>query len=195
MAKDTESFQSQEEKRQKRMKLAAYIGAFAVFQVIVILVFALVVMKVKTPKFRIGNGIEIQSLTAGTQSSPSFDMSFIAPIRIKNTNFGPYKYDATTVNFTYGGVQVGQVAIPKSKANFKSTKKVDVIVSVNSDALTSTSGLGSELNSGLLTLNSQGRMNGKVELMLIFKKKKSTNMNCTMAINVSTKAVQSVSCE
>ncbi|PKI50910.1 hypothetical protein CRG98_028640 [Punica granatum] len=183
MAKDTESFQSQEEKRQKRMKLAAYIGAFAVFQVIVILVFALVVMKVKTPKFRIGNGIEIQSLTAGTQSSPSFDMSFIAPIRIKNTNFGPYKYDATTV------------AIPKSKANFKSTKKVDVIVSVNSDALTSTSGLGSELNSGLLTLNSQGRMNGKVELMLIFKKKKSTNMNCTMAINVSTKAVQSVSCE
>ncbi|PKI50909.1 hypothetical protein CRG98_028639 [Punica granatum] len=194
-----ESFQSQEEKRQKRMKLAAYIGAFAVFQVIVILVFALVVMKVKTPKFRIGNGIEIQSLTAGTQSSPSFDMSFIAPIRIKNTNFGPYKYDATTVNFTYGGVQVGQVVIPKSKANFKSTKKVDVIVSVNSNALTSTSGLGSELNSGLnsgvLTLNSQGRMNGKVELMLIFKKKKSTNMNCTMAINVSTKAVQSLSCK
>ncbi|XP_031390342.1 uncharacterized protein LOC116202851 [Punica granatum] len=195
MAKDMESFQSQEDKRRKRMKLAAYIGAFAVFQVIVILVFALVVMKVKTPKFRIGNGIKIQSLTTGTQSSPSFDMNFVAPIRIKNTNFGPYKYDATTVNFSYGGVHVGQVTIPKSKANFKSTKKVDVTVSVNSDALTSTSGLGSELNSKVLTLNSQGRLNGKVELMLIFKKKKSTNMNCTMAINVSSKVVQSLTCK
>ncbi|OWM85274.1 hypothetical protein CDL15_Pgr028061 [Punica granatum] len=195
MAKDMESFQSQEDKRRKRMKLAAYIGAFAVFQVIVILVFALVVMKVKTPKFRIGNGIKIQSLTTGTQSSPSFDMNFVAPIRIKNTNFGPYKYDATTVNFSYGGVHVGQVTIPKSKANFKSTKKVDVTVSVNSDALTSTSGLGSELNSKVLTLNSRGRLNGKVELMLIFKKKKSTNMNCTMAINVSSKVVQSLTCK
>lgn len=195
MAKDMESFQSQEEKRRKRMKLAAYIGAFAVFQVIVILVFALVVMKVKTPKFRIGNGIEIESLTTGTQPSPSFDMNFTAPIRIKNTNFGPYKYDAATVNFTYGGVQVGQVTVPKSKANFKSTKKVDVTVSVSSSALTSTSSLGDELNSGVLTLSSQGRLEGKVELMLIFKKKKSANMNCTMEINVQSRTVQTLTCK
>ncbi|KAK4800697.1 hypothetical protein SAY86_021184 [Trapa natans] len=122
MAKDMESFQSQEEKRRKRMRLAAYIGAFAVFQVIVILVFALVVMRVKTPKFRVGDGIAIHGLET-------------------------------------------------------------------------VSGLGSELKSGVLTLNSGGRLNGKVELMFIFKKKKSADMNCSISINVASKAVQSVTCD
>ncbi|XP_031394591.1 uncharacterized protein LOC116206009 [Punica granatum] len=194
MVEERRDFEAQEEKRRKRMKLAGYIAAFVVFQTLVIVVFALVVMKVKTPKFRVET-LRIQSLTAGNQNSPSFDMAFTAPIRIKNTNFGPYKYDATTIDFTYGGVQVGQGSIPKSKANMKSTKKVDVPVTLSSSALTSTSGLGNELSSGVLTLNSQGTLSGKVELMFIFKKKKSTNMNCTMAINVSTKTVQSLSCK
>ncbi|KAK4802532.1 hypothetical protein SAY86_000735 [Trapa natans] len=194
MAKDMESFQSQEEKQRKRMRLVA---AFAVFQVIVILVFALVVMKVKTPKFRVSDDIAIHGLNAVTgagQSSQvaSFDVNFTAPVRIKNTNFGPYKYDAATVSFTYGGVEVGQAAIPKGKANLKSTKKVDVAVTVSSSAVAGNSNLGRELRSGVLTMNSRGRLYGKVELMFIFKKKKSTEMNCSISINVASKAVQSV---
>ncbi|KAI4321501.1 hypothetical protein MLD38_034871 [Melastoma candidum] len=194
---DQESLRSatEEEKRRKRMKWAVYIAAFTVFQVMVILVFALVVMKVKAPKFRVGE-LQIQSLNAD-QSTPSFDMKFLAPVRVKNTNFGPYKYDATAVDFTYGGVVVGQVIIPKSKANFKSTKKIDVEVSLNSSALSTaaSSGLANELGSGVITLGSQGKMNGKVTLMLMFKKKKATEMDCTMAIDVVSKAVKSVECK
>ncbi|OWM85273.1 late embryogenesis abundant protein At1g64065-like [Punica granatum] len=193
---DHESLRSHDEKKKRRMKWAAYIAAFAVFQVIVILVFVMVVMKVRTPKFRIGDGVVVQSLTTGdASSSPSFNMSFSAPIRIKNNNFGPYKYDATLVNFTYGGIQVGQATIPKSTANFMGTKKLDVTVSVSSAPLTDTSGLSRELNSGILTLSSQARMNGKSEIMLIFKKKKATNMNCTMEFEVQAKKIKSVECK
>ncbi|OWM72095.1 uncharacterized protein LOC116207255 [Punica granatum] len=195
---DEEALTEKEAKRKKRVKLALYIGAFAVFQVIVILVFVMVVMRVHRPKFRVGE-LRIQSLNTGSQNSTSFDMSFVAPIRVKNANFGPYKYDATTVVFTYGGVQVGQAAVPKSKANFKSTKKIDLTVTVSSSNLTSvaaaSSALESELRSGNLTLRSQATMTGKVELMLIFKKKKSTFMDCTMVINASTQAVQSLACK
>ena len=42
-----------EERRKKRMKCFAYVAAFAVFQTDVMLVFAVVVMKVRTPKFRV----------------------------------------------------------------------------------------------------------------------------------------------
>ncbi|KAI4370114.1 hypothetical protein MLD38_018495 [Melastoma candidum] len=184
----------EEEKRKKRIKWAIYIAAFTVFQVMVLLVFGLVIMKVKAPKFRVGE-LEIQTLTTD-QAAPSFDMTFIAPIRIKNTNFGPYKFDATTVDFTYGGAVVGQVAIPKSKANFKSTKKINAEVTLNSVALSSnTGGLASELTNGAITLGSKGTMNGKVTLMLIFKKKKSTEMDCTMVIDVASKAVKSLECK
>ncbi|KAI6707174.1 hypothetical protein NL676_010136 [Syzygium grande] len=121
-------------------------------------------------------------------------MSFNAPIRVKNTNWGPFKYGASTVNFTYGGVEVGQGIIPKGKANFKSTKKIDVYVAVSSANLTSTSALGNELNSGNITLNSQGELKGKVTVMFMFKKTKISRMNCTMVINTSAKAVTSVQC-
>lgn len=49
------AFQSEEElKRQKRRKLFMYIGIFIVFQIIVITVFGLTVMKVKTPALSSG---------------------------------------------------------------------------------------------------------------------------------------------
>ncbi|KAI4389522.1 hypothetical protein MLD38_001739 [Melastoma candidum] len=193
---DQESLRSttEEERRRKRMKWAVYIAAFTVFQVMVILVFALVVMKVKAPKFRVGD-LEIQTLTTD-QSSPSFDMTFVAPIRIKNTNFGPYKYDATIVDFTYGGVVLSRVNVFKGKVGFKSTKKIDTQVLLSSSALSgATAGLADELKNGVITLGSQAQMNGKVTLMLMFKKKKSTEMNCTMAIDVAANAVKSVECK
>jgi hypothetical protein len=47
------TFQSEELRRKKSIKLAMYIAAFVVFQTIVITVFALTVMRVKTPKVRL----------------------------------------------------------------------------------------------------------------------------------------------
>ncbi|KAI6707153.1 hypothetical protein NL676_010115 [Syzygium grande] len=196
MSKDNESlhYMDEEAKRKKRMKWTIGIIAFVILQVVQALFFVLVIMKFKSPKFRVGE-FDVQTLNVGTQASPSFDMSFIAPIRVKNTNWGPFKYDASTVSFTYGGVQVGQAIIPKSKANFKSTKKIDVSVTLSSANLPSTSNLGNELSSGIITLNSQGELKGKVTVMFMFKKTKTSQMNCTMAIDTSTKAVQSLTCK
>ncbi|KAK3429367.1 hypothetical protein EUGRSUZ_E00796 [Eucalyptus grandis] len=190
------AMEDEEAKRKKRMKWTIGIIAFVIFQVVQALFFVLVIMKFKSPKFRIGE-LAVQTLTVGTQASPSFNMSFVAPIRVKNTNWGPFKYDASTVYFTYGGVQVGEAIIPKSKANFKSTKKIDVSVTLSSSNLPSNinSNLGSELSSEIITLTSQGELKGKITVMFMFKKKKTSQMNCTMEINTTSKAVQSLLCK
>ncbi|KAL3738232.1 hypothetical protein ACJRO7_019713 [Eucalyptus globulus] len=190
------TMEDEEAKRKKRMKWTIGIIAFVIFQVVQGLFFILVIMKFKSPKFRVGD-FPVQTLTVETQASPSFNMSFVAPIRVKNTNWGPFKYDASTVYFTYGGVQVGQAIIPKSKANFKSTKKIDVSVTLSSANLPSNinSNLGSKLSSGVITLTSQGELKGKITIMFMFKKKKTSQMNCTMAINTTTKVIQSLSCK
>ncbi|KAK3429370.1 hypothetical protein EUGRSUZ_E00799 [Eucalyptus grandis] len=99
------------------------------------------------------------------------------------------------MNFIYGGVQVGQAIIPKSKANFMSTKKINVKVTLNSANLPSDSNLGSNLSSKIINLNSQGEFKGKIRVMFMFKKRKTSQMNCTMAINTTTKAVQSLLCK
>jgi hypothetical protein len=116
-------------------------------------------------------------------------------VRVRNTNFGPYKYDSTNVTFTYQGVIVGRVSIPKGKAGFRSTKKVSVMVYVNSNVLSSIPSLGSDLNAGVLTLNSHAKLRGKVELIFVMKKEELTEMNCTMNINISTEELQDLNCK
>ncbi|PON97749.1 Late embryogenesis abundant protein [Trema orientale] len=189
------TLQSDELKRKKRIKLAIYIAIFAVFQVIVITVFGLVVMRAKSPKLRLSNNIDFQNLNiVNGGSSPSFDINFSTQVRVKNSNFGPYKFDNTTAVFTYGGATVGQVIIPKGKAGLKSTKKINVIVSLSSSQLSNTADLGTELAAGMLTLSTTAKMTGKVELMLIMKKKKSANMNCTIIIDVNQKKLRHLEC-
>ncbi|XVF13052.1 hypothetical protein REPUB_Repub08aG0174500 [Reevesia pubescens] len=182
-------------KRKKRIKYVGYIAAFAVFQTAVILVFALIVMRAKNPKVRIGRATIETMETNNNGSAASFDLKFITQVRVKNTNFGHYRFENSTMRFLYDGVIVGEAIIPKGRARARSTKKFDVTVEVNSRALTSTTGLGSELSYSVLTLNSQAKLKGKVELMKVMKRKKSPEMNCTLTFNVSIRNLQDLMCK
>ncbi|KAI8564922.1 hypothetical protein RHMOL_Rhmol03G0220800 [Rhododendron molle] len=177
----------EELRRQKRKKYLIYFAAFVVFQTLIIVLFSLTVMKVKTPKFRVRSSSSINMVDV---QQTSFTLNMNAQFGVKNTNFGPYKYDSTTVYFQYNGIEVGSAIIPKSKANFLSTKKINVPVDLTSASLS-----GNTSNSEILTLTSTARLTGKVELMLIFKKKKAVNMNCTMDVNTRTKELLSVACK
>ncbi|KAL2235152.1 uncharacterized protein LOC105158347 [Sesamum indicum] len=173
------NYQSAEQiKKKKRMKCFAYIAAFAVFQTIIILVFALTVMRVKSPKVRLGD--------VAVTNDGNGNVRFTARVLIKNTNFGRYNYDGSIATIRAGDNVVGQFVIPDSRARARSTKKIYVIAD-----LTNVSGT----NSGPLALSVDTAMRGKVELMKVIKRKKSAEMNCSMTVNLSTNAVQELRCK
>ncbi|KAL6174766.1 hypothetical protein ACLB2K_051412 [Fragaria x ananassa] len=180
---DGESLSEDELKRKKRIKCFAYIGIFIVFQMAIGAVFGLTVLKVKTPKVRLGT---TSTLSGVTSSTTSFSSTFNTQIRVKNTNWGPYKFDQGVVTFMYQGTPVGTFTVPKGKAGMRGTKKIDASVSLNTAALNS---------SGELTLTSEAKLTGKVTLMGMMKKKKSASMNCTIQIDVSGQTVKSVVCK
>ncbi|XWS37905.1 hypothetical protein CRYUN_Cryun19dG0085400 [Craigia yunnanensis] len=186
---------SKELKRKKRMKLFAYAAAFAIFQTIVILVFSLTVMRIKNPKFRV-RSITVEDLShTSAPNSPSFNMKFNAEVAVKNTNFGHFKFDNTTISFDYGGVQVGEAFVAKGRAKARSTKKMNVTVELNSNNILDNSNLGADISSGLLTLTSRSKLSGKVHLMKLIKKKKSAEMSCTMTVNLVSRAIQDMKCQ
>ncbi|GFY81880.1 hypothetical protein Acr_02g0001200 [Actinidia rufa] len=192
---DEEAMNSDELRRQKRKKWALYIIAFVIFQTGIIVLFTFTVMKFRTPKFRMRPVSSFDTFDVQT-TTPSFNLMMNAQFGIKNTNFGPFKYGNTSVHFYYKGTEVGSATIRKSKANFRSTKKVNVPVNlVMPSSLATNSELANDLNAGILPLTSQSRVNGKVEIMFIFKKKKSANLNCTLEVNTSTKVLQNVKCK
>ncbi|GMJ02480.1 hypothetical protein like AT2G46150 [Hibiscus trionum] len=185
---------SKELKRKKRIKLLVYALAFAIFQTIVILVFSLTVMRIKNPKFRV-QSITVEDLTAAATNPPSFYMKLNAQVAVKNTNFGHFKFQNTTISFEYGGVGVGDALVAKGRSKARSTKKMNVTVVLNSNNIVNNSSLKSDIESGFLALSCRSKLIGKVQLMKLIKKKKSAEMKCAMLLNLVTKAVQDIKCQ
>ncbi|XP_057969315.1 late embryogenesis abundant protein At1g64065-like [Malania oleifera] len=186
--------QSKELQRRKSLKRVAYIVAFVVFQTAIILLFALVVMRIRAPKVKLSN-LKIGDISiTNTTGLPSFNMSFTTRITIKNTNFGNYKFEISNVTFTYKGILVGHAIIPKGQARFRSTKKIEVTADVNSNGVFNSLELRNDIESGILRLEGRAKLSGKVQLMMVMKKKKSTEMNCTMSIDLPSKIIRDLSC-
>lgn len=165
-------------KLQKNRKCFAYIGIFIVFQIIVITIFALTVMKVKSPSVRL-RSVTVQSSSSGTAT-------LFAEVAVKNKNFGSYKFDATVANITDGNTKVGTGIISKGKVGMKKTKKMNVTIELSSSAVSGTNNI---------TLMALSRMTGKVSLMGMMKKRKASNMNCSMIVNVPNKTVYELTCK
>ena len=187
--------QSEELRLKKRMKILAYVTAFAVFILdAVILTFALTVMHVKNPKFRLAS-IEVENINFSSSSIyPSFSMRFDAGLAIKNMNFGNYKYEDSTITLAYRGTKVGEALVSEGRANTRSTEEIELAVDVTLRNVSSNTIMASDINTRILTLTSHGRQHGEVHLLKVFKKKKSPQMNCTININLVNKNIQDRTC-
>ncbi|KAL2524987.1 Late [Abeliophyllum distichum] len=174
-----QSIDDHELKKKKRLKCFAYIALFAVFQTIIILVFALTVMRVKTPKVRLGE-VSVSS------TNGNGGIRFSARVLVRNRNFGHYKFDDTIATIKSGDVTLGQFVIQESRARARSTKKLYIIADINSSSANT---------SGVLPLSVEAKLRGKVHLMKVIKKKKYADMSCTLLINLATNAVQDLNCK
>ncbi|XP_057810549.1 late embryogenesis abundant protein At1g64065 [Salvia miltiorrhiza] len=181
------------EGRRSRKKCLAYVAAFVVFQTAIILLFALTVMKIRNPKVRFNAMDVVETFTFNNGTATSVSMRLLAQLTIKNTNFGHFKYDESSLVILHRGVPLGEAVIPRGRTRAKKTQKVEVSVNVNTTRA-SGSELRSEINSGVLKLSSQATLNGKVHLMKVIKKKKSGEMKCDWDVNLGTKQVENLKC-
>ncbi|PIN01556.1 hypothetical protein CDL12_25931 [Handroanthus impetiginosus] len=185
---------SKGEGKRSTKKCLAYVAAFVVFQTAIILIFALTVMKVRSPKIRF-NVIAVESFSSNNSTTSSINMRLLAQVDIKNTNFGHFKYNNSTLTVLYDGVPLGEVVIPQGRAKARKTRRFNVAVDLSSERLSGNgNNLGNDINSGILRLRSEGRVSGKVHLMKIIKRNKSGVMNCDWSINLGTRQVENLRC-
>ncbi|KAF5451148.1 hypothetical protein F2P56_031437 [Juglans regia] len=183
-------------RRKRNMKWLAYIVAGVIAQTAIIVVFVLLVMRIRNLKVRI-DSVTVENVNVtSSSSSPSFNMKLTALVTVKNTNFGHFKFDDSTATISYRGAEVGEGTIPKARAKARSTRKLNITVPVSSSKLSSNSGsLVSDIGSGILPLSSHAKLNGKIHLFKIFKKKKSAEMNCTMEVDTKKNVIQKLTCK
>ncbi|PHT87400.1 hypothetical protein T459_09506 [Capsicum annuum] len=147
-----------------------------------------------TPKFRVLS-TKFDHLETRNVGNASFNITMNVELAVKNANFGPYKYKNSTIYFYYNGVSIGEAFISQGKAGFKSSKKFNVIVNLSSnDMLAKDLKLRTDLSSGTLILTSKSKLDGKVKLLFVIKKKKSTEMDCTITVGLTGKVVRDIEC-
>ncbi|XVE52897.1 hypothetical protein DITRI_Ditri02bG0161100 [Diplodiscus trichospermus] len=183
--------------RKRNINCWVYIVAAVIAKTIFILLFVLLIMRIRNPKVRLG-GVALENLKVNSSpSEPSFTMKLNAQVTVKNTNFGHFKFKNSTFMVSYKGNPVGEATIVKARARPRSTKKFNVTVSVSSNEKVSriSHQLSSDIDSGIINLSSHAKLEGKIHLFRIFKKKKSAEMNCTMDVNTSSREVQNLTCK
>ncbi|PON96947.1 Late embryogenesis abundant protein [Trema orientale] len=179
----------------RRRKCLAYIVAGVILQTLIIVLFVVFVMRIRTPKVRLAS-VSVETLNLNSSSkSPSFNLKVNAQVAVKNTNFGHYKFENSTATISYRGTEVGKTTLVKARARARSTKKFNVTVSFNSNKVSSNPHLGSDISSKNLTFSASAKLEGKVHLFKVFKKKKSAKLDCTFVVNTSTKTVNDLSCK
>ncbi|KAK6132149.1 hypothetical protein DH2020_034105 [Rehmannia glutinosa] len=161
-----------------------FISLLVVSQTGVVLLFTLTILKFRTPKLSVQTAT-FETLNVGTPTNPLFKIRMNAEIIVKNTNFGRFKFDNTQMHFFHRGTRVATYMMPNGVANGRSTKKIGVAVDMTMASGASqgiNSQLASDLRAGVVPITCQGKMRGNVRLMVVLKKNKSADMNCSLDI-------------
>ncbi|KAH7850236.1 hypothetical protein Vadar_029636 [Vaccinium darrowii] len=183
--------------KKKCIKCCGCVLALLLIQIIVVVILIFTVFKVKDPIMRL-NGVTVNKfelINGTTTPKPGSNMSLTADVSVKNPNVVSFKYPNTTTALYYRGTMIGEARGPPGKSKARRTMRMNVTVDVIMDNLISNPNLQSDMSSGILTMSSFTKLGGKVKMFNIIKKHVVVKMNCTISINITSKAIQDQKCK
>lgn len=182
-------------KLKNRLKYYLFIVALTALETGVILLFALTILKFKTPSFRV-RAVAVQALRIGNTTNPYFSIAFKAEFNVKNRNFGPFSYENTTVYFYYEDVKVGKAFVHKARVDARATRKFYISVKLTSSYVSRSSLLFiQDLNSGILPISIQSKLRGRVTVLKLLKNDRAANLNCNMDVVVKKRRLKNLKCK
>ncbi|XWS61703.1 hypothetical protein CRYUN_Cryun07bG0148700 [Craigia yunnanensis] len=181
-------------REEKSSKCLVYVLAIMVIQGAVLLIFASIFLRVRTPEFKIGS-VTVRNLKYGNSSAPSFNFTLVTEVTVENTNFGDFRFGNNTGSVSWGSIVVGEMKMPTGRAQARSAERLNVSVDVSSLWISDTKNLSSNISSGLLELSSHVKLSGKVNIMNIMKRRRHPELNCFMTLNFTGNTVQDLTCD
>lgn len=182
-------------RRKRWVRCCACVAALLLIEAIVVVILIFTVFKVKDPIIRMNKvTVDKLELINGTTPRPGTNMTLTADVSVKNPNFASFKYQNTTTTLSYRGAVIGEARGPPGRAKARRTMRMNVTVDVITDRILAQPELGSDYNSGLLTMNSYTVVGGRVKILII-KKHVTVRMNCSLTINITSQAIQQQKCK
>ncbi|KAK6142757.1 hypothetical protein DH2020_023105 [Rehmannia glutinosa] len=117
-----------------------------------------------------------------------------ADVSVEKPQYASFRYQNTTTTLYYRGAVIRGGAWSPGRAKARRTMRMNVTVDVITDRVLNQPDLGSDINSGLITMSSYTVVGGRVKIFVV-KKHVTVRMNCSMTVNITSRAIQQQKCK
>ncbi|XP_004503662.1 late embryogenesis abundant protein At1g64065-like [Cicer arietinum] len=169
----------------KCIRWCGCITALFLLFVVIIIVLAFTVYNVKEPEVRM-NGVTLISGNFSVNSNVNDNVTILADISVKNTNSFTFKYKAVRTHVYYNGVEIGGGLTPAGKSKARRTSRFNATMEIIAAKLVNNPKWIIDLRDQALNISSYTKMDGKVKILNLFKRKVGVELNCTSQYNITT---------
>ncbi|MFS8027261.1 putative Late embryogenesis abundant protein, LEA_2 subgroup [Helianthus anomalus] len=193
---DEETVLKKPSHRRKYIKWGSCLVAAIIVVVVVVVTLIFTIFKVKEPEIRM-NGVTVDNhgFMIGTTPGPGTNISLIADISVKNPNYSSFRYKNTTTSLYYRGAVIGEARGPPGQSKARRTTRMNVTLDIIVDSLLKDPNLQNDLGTGVLTMSSYTVVGGRVKILNIIKRHVTVRMNCTMKVNIYSRAIEDQECK
>ncbi|XP_023730852.1 late embryogenesis abundant protein At1g64065 [Lactuca sativa] len=180
----------------KYVKWLSCIVASIIHLAVVVVILIFMVFKIKEPEIKM-NDVMVNNFDFmnGSILQPGTSISLTIDISVKNPNFASFRYKNTTTNLYYRGVVIGVARGPPGQSKARRTTRMNITMDIMVDRLFGNPNLQSDISTGLLSMSSYTIVGGRVKLLTIIKKQVTVSMNCTMKVNIISRAIEDQMCK
>lgn len=161
---------------------------------VVMLVLGFTIFHVKNPKINM-NSVTIMGLDRINSTTLLGNLTVVADVSIKNTNVAAFKFEKSNASLLYHDTVVGVADIPGGVAKARKTMRLNVTFEVIVTEIARNQQFGSDLRAGILPVESYTKINGRVKILNIIKRKVTVTMNCSIAVNVTSREIVNQECK
>ena len=192
---DNLSIQLKLPRRKPYAKCCGCLAAILVLIAVTMLILSFTVLHVKGPIIKM-NSVTVDPFQINNGSvSTDTNITLTADVSVKNPNVASFRFGNTTTAVYYSGVEVGEGRSPGGLAKARRTMSMNLTVEIVPAKIMAVPGLVAEVGSGSLTMDSYTRIEGRVKIVNIVKKKVVVKLNCTLTYNFASKGIQGQSCK
>ncbi|KAI3796593.1 hypothetical protein L1987_39271 [Smallanthus sonchifolius] len=179
-----------------RRKYIKWCGCLVAVIIVVVVTLIFTVFKIKEPEIKM-NGVMVDNLgfINGAIPGPGTNMSLTADISVKNPNYSSFRYKNTTTSLYYHGAVIGEVRGPPGHSKARRTTRMNVTLNIDVGSLLKDPNLQNDLGTGSLTMSSYTIVGGSIKILTIIKRSVTVRMNCTMKVNIYSRAIKEQKCK
>ncbi|XP_023752617.1 uncharacterized protein LOC111900982 [Lactuca sativa] len=173
------------------------ITAVVLIIAVVLLVLGLTVLHVKNPQITMNSAtiIGFDRVNSTDLLTGKANLTVVADVSVKNNNVAAFKFKRSNSSLLYHQTVIGVADVPGGVAKARRTMRLNLTFEVAVAEITGNQQFGSDLSTGILPVESYTKIKGRVKILNIIKKKATVTMNCSFAVNITSRGIVGQNCK